>query len=338
MKNTLLELGTGIACQTLLVTDNKEELNVFWHETLQALRHHCTYTNFSQWQNAFNAEMIELVLVDGSTQPEEAMELCLEFCLLYPSTPLVAILSRHDLSEHGSEWHKAGAQDFLRLDATYVEVQTVLTGELKVARLKKELATLKSQIFNSHQYDPATRFLTRRYFFFNAHRECARARRYGHALSCIMININYYDEYSKNFGQPCSTYVLRSVSTLIRQSIRESDIVARFGPNKMVALLPETDISGAIMVRERIIEATERNEFEWNGETLPVSISIGEAERSHAFDSQLPDIDSPTPISVREEIAQLLEDSDTALTVAQKSSQRPEMFIEYSHAEIPVDG
>jgi diguanylate cyclase (GGDEF)-like protein len=338
MKNTLVELGTDVVYRTLLISEDGEELNSFWNETLNEIGCQFTYTNFSQWQNAFNIETPDLVLLNGGKHPEKALELCRQFCQENPVIPFVTILTRTDLTEHGQAWHRAGAQNFLRLDATRVEIETVLANELKVAQFKKELESLKLQIINSHQYDTVTQFLTRRHFFFDAHRECGRARRYGHALSCIMININYYDDYTKNFGKACSNYLLRTIAGLMRQWTRESDIVARFATNKVVALLPETDINGAVMVRERILEAIEKYHFEWDGETLPVSISIGEAERSHAFDSRLPDLESPAPISVREEIAQLLEDSDTALAVAQKSSPRPAMFIEYSHAELPDGG
>ena len=336
MESTLLELGTNTITQALLITETGKEMNDFWKHTLSEVGFHCSYTSFAQWQDAFNGESPQLVLLDGSQHPDIAQEICREFCRFYPGIPLVGILARTDLAERGASWHNSGAQNFLRLDATRVEVETVLDNQLKAARLEKELAALKLQIINSHQYDTVTQFLTRRHFFFDAHRECGRARRYGHSLSCIMININYYEDYTKSFGQPCSTYLLRSVANLVRQWTRESDIVARFAPNKIVALLPETDISGAVMVRERILEAFEQSQYEWEGKPLPLSISIGEAERSHAFDSLLPDLESLANISVREEIAQLLEGADTALAIAQKSSPRPEMFIEYSLAELPT--
>jgi diguanylate cyclase (GGDEF)-like protein len=335
MENSLLELGTGIICQTLLITENGAELSDFWNQTLTEMGFHCNYGSFSQWQDAFSAEPPQLVLLDGGKHLEEALQVCREFCHHHPGIPLVAILPRTDLVEHGSTWHKAGVTNFLRLDATRVEVETILESELKASRIDKELTALKLQIIHSHQYDTVTQFLTRRHFFFDAHRECGRARRYGRSLSCIMINLNFLEEYTKVFGQSCSTYLLRSVAILMRRWIRESDIVARFSPNKIVALLPETDINGAIMVRERILEAIHNYHFEWEEKALPLTVSIGEAERSHAFDSKLPDLESASAISVREEIAQLLEDADKALAVAQKSWPRPEMFIDYSIAEFP---
>jgi diguanylate cyclase (GGDEF)-like protein len=335
MENTLLELGTSIITQTLMITETGKETNEFWNQILNEIGFHCAYTSFSQWQDTFSSEPPQLVILDGSQHPDEALEICREFCHRHPGIPLIGILTRTDLVERGASWHKAGVQNFLRLDATRVEVETVLYSQLKAARLEKEMAALKLQIVNSHQYDTVTQFLTRRHFFFDAHRECGRARRYGHPLSCIMINIDYMVEYTKSFGRPCTIYLLRSVAALMRRWTRESDIVARFASDKIVALLPETDISGAVMVRERILEAMEDFLFEWAEKPLPVSISIGEAERSHTFDSRLPDLESPSPISVREEIAQLLEDADIALKIAQKSSPRPEMFIEYSHAELP---
>lgn len=336
MENTLLELGTNIITQTLMITEADQEMNDFWNQTLNEIGFHCTYTSFSQWQSAFSAESPQLVLLDGSQHPDVALETCRKFSHLHPDIPLIGILTRTDLVERGTSWHNAGAQNFLRLDATRIEVETVLDSELKTVRLEKELAALKLHVLNSYQYDTVTQFLTRRHFFFDAHRECGRASRYGHSLSCIMIKINYLDEYNKLFGPACTVYLLRNIAPLVRRWTRESDIVARFASNKIVALLPETDINGAVMVRERILEAMDDFKFEWDDKHLPVSISIGEAERSHAFDSRLPDLENSSPISVREEIAQLLEDADTALKVAQKSSPRPKMFIQYSHAELPV--
>lgn len=335
MENTLLELGTGIACKTLVITLTGEEMNNFWNDALREMGFQGIYAGFSDWQNVFNNEQPQLALLDGSQQPQEALAVCREWNSTHPGIPLVAILTRTDLAAHGVMWHQGGAKNFLRLDATRAEVETVLENELKTARLEKEMAALRLQILHSRQYDTVTQFLTRRHFFFDAHRECGRARRYGHSLSCIMININYFDDYEKAFGKSCTTYLLRSLALLMRRWTRESDIVARFSPNKIVALLPETDISGAVMVRERILEAVQGYRFEWDSQSLPVSLSIGEAERSHIFDARLPDMETPVPVSVREEIAQLLEDTDNALTVAQKSSPRPEMFIEYSLAELP---
>lgn len=331
METTPLELGASTAYPTLLITQHGEEMNEFWNQTLQELGFELSHHSYTDWQSYPTPE---LVLLDATNQPAAALEICQELVKTHPSLPLVAILTRSDLAQNGADWHAKGAQNFLRLDATRTEITTVLENEIKIARLQKELAGLKQQLISNRQHDNITQFLTRRHFFFDAHRECSRARRYGHSLSCIMITIDYFDNFVKTFGVPCTTYLLRQLAQVIRQCSRESDIIARFSSNKIVALLPETDVNGAIMVRERILDAINQCLFTWNAEPLSVSVSIGEAERSHVFDAKWPDQEHFADVSIREEIARLLEDADNALSVARKSSKRPEMFINYS--EVPL--
>jgi len=335
MEKAPLDLGTGATRHVLLITQSGARMSDFWNSTLAESGFHVTYAAFADWQDALAEHIPQIILLDASENISSAFDLCRQSAATFPSTPLVAIMTRSDLSTHGTLWHSNGAKNFLRLDATRAEVVAVLENEIKIAELETTLTGLRQRLVNSRQYDNVTQFLTRRHFFFDAHRECGRARRYGRPLSCIMINVNYYEDYEKEFGAPCVNYLLRQVSLFLRQWTRESDIIARFAPNKIVALLPETDIHGAIMVRERLLETIAQFEFAWDDKPLPISVSVGEAERSRAFDAVLPDSEEDAAISVREEIAQLLEDADNALAVAQKSVQRPEMFINYDEMPVP---
>jgi len=328
-----LELGTGTTCHLLLITPTGTHLSEFWNSTLAESGFNITYAGFADWQDAISQQAPQIMLLDATENVSAAFDLCRESAAKYSGIPLVAVMTRSDLSARGASWHANGAKNFLRLDATRAEVVAVLESEIKTAALEKTLAEFKQRLINSRQYDNVTQFLTRRHFFYDAHRECGRARRYGRPLSCIMININYYEDYDKMFGAPCTNYLLRQLSHLLRQWTRESDIIARFAPHKIVALLPETDIHGAVMVRERLLESIYQYDFTWDEKPLPISVSVGEAERSRVYDAALPDSEEDTVISVREEIAQLLEDADNAMAVAQKSVQRPEMFITY--AEMP---
>jgi diguanylate cyclase (GGDEF)-like protein len=204
------------------------------------------------------------------------------------------------------------------------------------ARLHRDLLGLRETLGKQVQTDDLTQLLNRRYFFQAAHREVSRARRYNQPLSCLMVDINYFKLFNKTFGYGCGDYILRAVATTVRAWTRESDILARFGAKKFVILLPSTDIEGAMMLREKLQSEIGQFDFMWQDQKLPVTISIGEAERRRedprtaerqyrtpAYEEdERSDIDE-TPLSVREELADLLEDADAALYVAKKGVRYP---------------
>src|SRR5262249_19161184 len=137
----------------------------------------------------------------------------------------------------------------------------------------------------------------------------------------------------------CGDYILRTVAHIIRQWTRESDILGRFGGAKFVVMLAETDIQGAMMSREKLQHQVATTEFVWKDVALPVTLSIGESERRaerrrapaerprHVEEYPLEE-DEIEMLSVREELADLLADSDAALFVAKKGARYPSVCVE----------
>jgi GGDEF domain-containing protein len=129
------------------------------------------------------------------------------------------------------------------------------------------------------------------------------------------------------FGYDCGDYVLRGVAGILRDSTRDSDIVARFSEDKFVVMLPETTIAGAISMGENIQRLISEMEFNWQGQNLPVSVSIGEAGRRRDEDAgsvnAADEDDESVALSLREELAELLEEADAALFVAKRGVRSP---------------
>jgi len=82
--------------------------------------------------------------------------------------------------------------------------------------------------------------------------ELERAARFGHHLSVIMLDIDDFKQFNDRYGHPKGDSVLRAVSTIVRQNLREIDVAARYGGEEFVIVLPETDVVGAVAVAERI--------------------------------------------------------------------------------------
>lgn len=237
-----------------------------------------------------------------------------------------------------SSWQSAGADVFMESDVSAALLQSSLESWARLVRLQRDATLLRDTLGRQVQFDDLTQLLNRRFFFQSAHREVSRARRYNNALSCLMIDVNHFKLYNKTFGYGCGDHILRTVAATIRAWTRESDILARFGAKKFVILLPETDVEGAMMLHEKLQHALSDSAFTWEGQTLPLTISIGEAERRRdqeieAANQNFPtpedelrvgsEGDDNTPLSIREELADLLEAADAALYVAKKGVRYP---------------
>ncbi len=100
--------------------------------------------------------------------------------------------------------------------------------------------------------DPLTGMLNRRYFQERLEEEIARSSRRGHFLSLMMLDIDGFKTYNDTFGHPAGDKLLKLISDAIMNTVRTNDIVARFGGDEFLVLLPETDASTAMHIAERI--------------------------------------------------------------------------------------
>jgi diguanylate cyclase (GGDEF)-like protein len=114
--------------------------------------------------------------------------------------------------------------------------------------------------------------------------EVERARRYGHELGLIMLDIDNFKSVNDTHGHIQGDMVLREVARVLRQSSREIDEPARYGGEEMAVALPQTDLEGAYQFAERVrgrIESLELPLVDGDG-TLRVTASFGVASLATA--------------------------------------------------------
>jgi len=106
-------------------------------------------------------------------------------------------------------------------------------------------------------------------------REFKRARRHRKPLSLIMIDVDNFKVINDSLGHLAGDHILRELAACLSTSVRGTDIVARYGGDEFVLLLPETEIDKASMLMERIACTLEHHSFIWEGNPLDVEISYG---------------------------------------------------------------
>ncbi len=121
-------------------------------------------------------------------------------------------------------------------------------------------------------HDSLTELYNRYAFQQHLEEEIHRAERYGGTFSLIMFDLDRFKTVNDRCGHDVGDQVLQRVSSLAADEVRDADILARWGGEEFMVLLPETDIDSAGVVAERIRAQIERTDFEGPG---GITISLG---------------------------------------------------------------
>jgi len=131
------------------------------------------------------------------------------------------------------------------------------------------------------EIDQKTGLFNHQYFMSHLAKELDRSRRFDRPLSIIMLDLDLLRNINNTYGHLAGDEVLNEIARILKKSVREYDVVARFGGEEFIVMLPETTIQQSLERAEMIrreIEATEFN-VATSVTPIPVTISTGLAER-----------------------------------------------------------
>lgn len=125
--------------------------------------------------------------------------------------------------------------------------------------------------------DPLTKIANRRAFDRELSRRMPDFKRLRTPLGLVMIDVDYFKRFNDQHGHLAGDEVLRGVARVLQQTVREMDLPARYGGEEFAVVLPASDMAQATRAAERIREAIESSRFEFEGQELRVTASIGMA-------------------------------------------------------------
>lgn len=123
--------------------------------------------------------------------------------------------------------------------------------------------------------DALTGISNRRELMRSGSREFKRAKRFRRNLCVTMLDLDHFKRVNDTYGHQTGDQVLKHFTTICRSSIREQDLLARFGGEEFVVTMPETDIEGAKEVAERIRNNLRDQPYRHNGNEIPMTVSAG---------------------------------------------------------------
>jgi diguanylate cyclase (GGDEF)-like protein len=158
-----------------------------------------------------------------------------------------------------------------------------VTGDDELATLANAFNTLMSELNQRQQQlqeqartDSLTGINNRRQFYRLGEPEIGRSHRYGRPLSLLILDVDHFKQVNDTYGHGIGDQLLIALASGLEQSLRSSDVPARFGGEEFVVLMPETSFDIAVEIAERLrVMATERTVVTPTGEKVSVTISIG---------------------------------------------------------------
>lgn len=123
--------------------------------------------------------------------------------------------------------------------------------------------------------DGLTEVFTRRYFLERFEEEIKRAAAKKIKLAFLMLDVDHFKMVNDQHGHLTGDIVLKEIGQIIKENIREIDIVGRYGGEEFCVVLPETELEGALLVAERIRRAAEERLIRAYDTSIRITVSIG---------------------------------------------------------------
>ncbi|MGS2717305.1 diguanylate cyclase [Eionea flava] len=138
-----------------------------------------------------------------------------------------------------------------------------------------ELNTLNDKLSILASTDPLTGLLNRRRFFERAEEEKSRLKRNGNQAAILIVDIDFFKSVNDEYGHAAGDAVLTVISKILKNSVRQHDLVSRFGGEEFAILLSNVDIERAVMLAERMRKNIAEQKVIYKGDVIKSTASFG---------------------------------------------------------------
>ena len=152
-------------------------------------------------------------------------------------------------------------------------------------QLEQQRDTLLQQLHEQAMTDPLTGIANRRHFIGVAAEQVQQAHTLGNPVSAVIFDIDHFKYINDTYGHAVGDEVLRIMVDRCRNQLREHDLFGRYGGEEFALVLPNTPLSVARQIAERLRVCVASEPFSTSGGDLCVTVSGGVAQTTSAIDS-----------------------------------------------------
>jgi diguanylate cyclase (GGDEF)-like protein len=198
-----------------------------------------------------------------------------EDLFFYTALSSLASMAIENALLHSKSQQAEAALEKARADLQ-IQVQERTTELVKANKMLEDLS-ITDGLTGLHNYRYLMRVLDTEY---------KRARRYNHRFALLMLDIDRFKDVNDHYGHPCGDFILQEVGRLLKDCVRNTDIVTRYGGDEMAIILLEVSKALALEVSDKLRREVEKRSFLWQGTTVKITVSIGVAA---ALEEGIPD-------------------------------------------------
>ncbi|MDX1693100.1 MAG: diguanylate cyclase [Ketobacteraceae bacterium] len=159
-----------------------------------------------------------------------------------------------------------------------IMLQSRLNKELGglVRERTRELEEANRKLQALSETDSLTQLKNRAFFNKAIEEEASRAKRQQTSLALLLADLDHFKKINDSVGHNAGDYCIKQFARVLQEQLsRTTDIACRYGGEEFVAILPDTDLNGAVTVAERIRRTVEQSRFIFEGKTIELTVSIG---------------------------------------------------------------
>ena len=256
---------------TILVVDDSSTYRKAISDSLKRI--HLNIVEAQNGQEALdilnNNNNISLVITDYEMPKIDGLELTYKIRQKYKKDELsIIVVSSVDKKEIITKFLRFGANDFIHKPFSNDEIITRINSNL-------ELLDLFAQVKEMANRDFLTGLYNRRYFFSTANPIFLKAKRKNSNLVVAMIDIDKFKNINDTYGHDIGDICIKEVKKILSSSLRESDLIARFGGEEFCILLEDISKEDTDILFEKIRKNFESNLIDADGEKIKYTVSTG---------------------------------------------------------------
>ncbi|MDH4284765.1 MAG: diguanylate cyclase [Gallionellaceae bacterium] len=145
-------------------------------------------------------------------------------------------------------------------------------------RIGRRIERDEQMLHDLASHDGLTGLYNHRTFYSLLEDEVARAGRYNHPLSLLMLDIDHFKRVNDTYGHVAGDCILSGLAQLLQQAVRHEDKVCRYGGEEIAVILPVTDLQTAVLMAERLRMTVEEYAFKSDSsQEISITVSVGVA-------------------------------------------------------------
>jgi two-component system, cell cycle response regulator len=221
----------------------------------------------------------DVAIIDRRLPDGDGLELCRQVAAgeRTESHRHVIVLSAVDSPDEKLRGFEAGADEYIGKPTDPAELGARLRAIRRTVLAQKDLLARLATLEQLSVIDGLTQVYNHRFFKAELRRLFDLTKRYERPLALLMIDLDLFKNINDTYGHPAGDFVLTEISTSIAQTIRTTDILARYGGEEFAILLPESTLSDAAMIAERVRCSVEDLTVEGAFGQIRITVSIGVA-------------------------------------------------------------